>query len=153
MLETFTTVSEAQCTKLAQSNSIRSSQSPFKDGVTFKLVRFAYQRLTINGKVDENSRAYPGFETSIGFCFLSMCVKEKMDANGKVLKADGTFNDIVREAIANPKNKADADIFAEILKAVKGKEIKVSRVPYAVRGHATSVAYLVVLDVVEPAAE
>lgn len=149
MLETFTTVSEAQCTKLAQSNSIRQSQSPFQDGVTFKLVRFAYQRLTINGKTDENSRAFPGFETSIGFCYLSMCTKEKIDANGKVLTPDGSFNDIVREAIANPKNKIDADIFAEILKAVGDKEIKVSRVPYAVHGRATSVAYLVVLDVVE----
>ncbi len=129
MLE-FIPVNDAQKENAKKSNSIAKSQSPFQHNLPFTVSGYDFVVAEIDGKVKENSYANPVLLTSVGNLFLSMLLKSKVDADGKILEPKGSFNLFVKETIAKMNDKSNAEILQAIVDGCKDKTLIVNRVPY-----------------------
>lgn len=120
-----------QTTKEAadKSNSIYNGNSPFVDGLQFTISGHDYVFPIVNGKQGTNK--CPVLSTSVGNLFLSTLTRNKVDFDGKVLTPNGTFNQLVRNAIREGGD--NGTILKRIEDAVKDKQLLVRRTPYVLR--------------------
>lgn len=127
---------------------ISMGNSPFQQGVIFKVTGFTYKQAQNDGKVDDNASVNPVLTTSVGDMFLSMTLKARIDAEGKILEPNGTFNQFIKDIISKMAGKSNGEILTAIIDGCKDKEVVVSRQPYAAmtKDGRKFAASLVVLD-------
>lgn len=148
MLTGFVKADDNKIEVANKSFSISMGNSPFRNEATFKVTGFTYKQAQNDGKVDANASVNPVLTTTIGDMFLSMALKARVDAEGKVLEPNGTFNQFIKDTISGMLGKSNGEILTAIVDGCKDKEIFVTRQPYAAitkdgRTFATS---LVILD-------
>lgn len=148
MLTGFVYADEKKVETANNSHSISMGNSPFRNNVTFKVTGFTYKQAQNDGKVDANAMANPVLTTTIGDMFLSMTLKARVNAEGKVLEPNGTFNKFVKDIISKMAGKSNGEILTAIVDGCKDKEVFVTRQPYAAltKDGRTFAASLVVLD-------
>lgn len=130
MLTGFVKADDNKIEAANKSFSISMGNSPFQDRVTFKVTDFTYKQAENDGKVDAKASVNPVLTTSIGDMFLSMALKMRVDAEGKILEPNGTFNKFIKDTISNNAGKSNGEILTAIVEGCKDKEIVVSRQPY-----------------------
>lgn len=128
--------------------SISMGNSPFQRGVIFKVTGFTYKQAQNDGKVDANASVNPVLTTTVGDMFLSMTLKARVNAEGKILEPNGTFNQFIKDTISKMAGKSNGEILTAIVDGCKDKEVVVSRQPYAAmtKDGRKFAASLVVLD-------
>lgn len=131
MLTGFVKADDKKIETANNSFSISMSNSPFQDKKEFKVTAFTYKQVENDGKVDPDAFTNPVLETTIGDMFLSMTTKARVDADGKIIEPNGTFNQFVKDTIAKMPNKPNGEILKAIVEGCENKEIVVSRKPYA----------------------
>lgn len=131
MLTGFVNVDATKTETANKSLSISMSNSPFQNGVIFKVTGFTYKQAENDGKVDANAMVNPVLVTTVGDMFLSMTLKSRVDADGNVLEPNGTFNQFVRTTISKMAGKTNGEILNAIVDGCKDKEIVVTRKPYS----------------------
>lgn len=130
MLTGFVKADDNKIEAANKSFTISMGNSPFQDRVTFKVTDFTYKQAENDGKVDAKASVNPVLTTSIGDMFLSMALKMRVDAEGKILEPNGTFNKFIKDTISNNAGKSNGEILTAIVGGCKDKEIVVSRQPY-----------------------
>lgn len=148
MLTGFVKADDKKIEAANNSFSISMGNSPFQQGVTFKVTGFTYKQAQNDGKVDANAFTNPVLETTIGDMFLSMTLKARVNAEGKILEPNGTFNQFIKDTISKMGGKSNGEILTAIVDGCKDKEVVVSRQPYAAmtKDGRKFAASLVVLD-------
>ena len=148
MLTGFVKADDNKIEVANKSFSISMGNSPFQQGVIFKVTGFTYKQAQNDGKVDANASVNPVLVTTVGDMFLSMALKARVDAEGKVLEPNGTFNQFVKDTISKMAGKSNGEILTAIVDGCKDKEVVVSRQPYAAmtKDGRKFAASLVVLD-------
>lgn len=127
MLTGFVNVTDEKKKEANESLSISLGTSPFQNGITFKVGDFNYKQVENDGKVDINTRVNPVLTTSVGDLFLSMIIKPKIDASGKIHEPNGDFNRYVKNTIQANLGKSNGEILQAIVDGCKGREIVVTR--------------------------
>lgn len=127
MLTGFINVTDEQKKTADESLSISLGTSPFQNGALFKVTGFGYKQAENDGKVAVNARVNPVLTTSIGDLFLSMAIKPKIDAEGKVREPNGSFNKHVKDTIQANLGKSNGEILQAIVDGCKDKEIFVTK--------------------------
>ena len=118
-------------------STLSVAEGPFSEGAVFNLNGYDFVQTKINGTVAENAKTKLAFfapELGTDNCLqLSTLIKETYDADGKVVKADGTFNRKVRDLL---KSMADNTIedFCKAVIALQPKGIVAKRRPYERNG-------------------
>lgn len=112
--------------------SITLGNSPFQDDVLFTIIGFTFTVPMEDGKVKQDARALPVLITSIGNLYLSLLLKRKITADGKVITPDGSLNRLVREIVGKANGKTDGEILQTIVydPRIKGHNVKVKRTPF-----------------------
>ena len=148
MLTGFVKVDDNKIEVANKSLSISMSNSPFQNKVTFKVTGFTYKQAENDGKVDADAMVNPVLTTTVGDMFLSMTLKAKVDADGKILEPNGTFNQFIKDTISKNNGKSNGEILNAIVDGCKDKEVVVSRQPYSTisKDERKYVAYMVVLN-------
>jgi hypothetical protein len=148
MLTGFVKADDNKIEVANKSFSISMGNSPFQQGVIFKVTGFTYKQAQNDGKVDANASVNPVLTTSVGDMFLSMVLKARVDAEGKVLEPNGTFNQFVKNIISNMVGKSNGEILTAIVDGCEDKEVFVTRQPYAAmtKDGRKFAASLVILD-------
>ena len=116
-----------------QARTLSAGNSPFVDGVEFTLTGHRHVFPIIDGTEKRDGYPLPVFTTSLGaeaYLFLSMVLKQKVDADNHILTPSGSFNALVREIIAANAGNTDNQILATIEARMTGKRIRVTRVPF-----------------------
>lgn len=131
MLTGFVKADDKKIEAANKSFSISMGNSPFQDKKEFKVTGFTYKQVENDGKVDPDAFTNPVLETTIGDMFLSMTLKARVDAEGKIIEPDGTFNQFIKDTISKNTGKSNGEILTAIVDGCKDKEIVVSRKPYA----------------------
>lgn len=131
MLTGFVKADEKKIETANKSFSISMGNSPFQDRVTFKVTDFTYKQAENDGKVDANAFTNPVLTTTVGDMFLSMTLKARVDAEGRILEPNGSFNKFVKDTISRMAGKSNGEILKAIVDGCKDKEVVVSRQPYA----------------------
>lgn len=118
-------------------STLSVAEGPFSEGAVFNLNGYDFVQTKINGTVAENAKTKLAFfapELGTDNCLqLSTLIKETYDADGKVVKADGSFNKKVRDLL---KSMADNTIedFCKAVIALQPKGIVAKRRPYERNG-------------------
>ena len=148
MLTGFVKADDNKIDVANKSFSISMGNSPFQQGVIFKVTGFTYKQAQNDGKVDANASVNPVLTTSVGDMFLSMTLKARVNAEGKILEPNGTFNQFIKDTISKMAGKSNGEILTAIVDGCKDKEVVVSRQPYAAmtKDGRKFAASLVVLD-------
>lgn len=148
MLTGFVKADDNKIEAANKSFTIGMGYSPFQDGVTFKVIGFTYKQAENDGKVDAKASVNPVLVTNVGDMFLSMTLKARVDAEGKILKPNGTFNSFVKDTISKMAGKSNGTILTAIVDGCKDKEVVVSRQPYVAitKDGRKFAASLVILD-------
>lgn len=148
MLTGFVKADDNKIEVANKSLSISMSNSPFQNKVTLKVTGFTYKQAENDGKVDADAMVNPVLTTTVGDMFLSMTLKAKVDADGKILEPNGTFNQFIKDTISKNNGKSNGEILNAIVDGCKDKEIVVSRQPYSTisKDGRKYVAYMVVLN-------
>ena len=148
MLTGFVKADDNKIEVANKSFSISMSNSPFQNKVTFKVTSFTYKQAENDGKVDADAMVNPVLTTTVGDMFLSMILKAKVDADGKILEPNGTFNQFIKDTISKNNGKSNGEILNAIVDGCKDKEVVVSRQPYSAisKDRQKYVAYMVVLN-------
>ena len=148
MLTGFVKADDNKIEVANKSFSISMGNSPFQQGVIFKVAGFTYKQAENDGKVDANASVNPVLTTTVGDMFLSMALKARVDAEGKVLEPNGTFNQFIKGTISKMAGKSNGEILTAIVDGCKDKKVVVSRQPYAAmtKDGRKFAASLVVLD-------
>ena len=131
MLTGFVKADEKKIETANKSFSISMGNSPFQDRVTFKVTDFTYKQAENDGKVDANAFTNPVLTTTVGDMFLSMTLKARVDAEGRILEPNGSFNKFVKDTISRMAGKSNGEILKAIVDGCNNKEVVVSRQPYA----------------------
>ena len=131
MLTGFVKADEKKIETANKSFSISMGNSPFQDRVTFKVTDFTYKQAENDGKVDAIAFTNPVLTTTVGDMFLSMTLKARVDAEGRILEPNGSFNKFVKDTISRMAGKSNGEILKAIVDGCKDKEVVVSRQPYA----------------------
>lgn len=77
--------------------------SPFIDGANITITGYELVNVAIDGTIPENSPFRLVFRSTVGDIALTMLFKNKVDANGNIVKPQGSFNEFVAGLIkANP---------------------------------------------------
>ena len=88
---------------LGQSASGFIGTSPFIDGAQITITGYELVNVAIDGTIPENSPFRLVFRSTVGDIALTMLFKNKVDANGNIVKPTGSFNEFVAGLIkANP---------------------------------------------------
>lgn len=148
MLTGFVKADDNKIDAANKSFSISMGNSPFQQGVIFEVTGFTYKQAQNDGRVDANASVNPVLTTSVGDMFLSMALKARVDAEGKVLEPNGTFNQFIKDTISKMLGKSNGEILTAIVDGCKDKRIVVSRQPYAAmtKDGRKFAASLVILD-------
>lgn len=130
------------------STSIKDSNSPFQHNVQFTISGYTYVKVKNDGVVDKDARSLPVFKTSVGNLFLSTIIRSQVKSDGSVATPNGTFNEFVKRQIA--EKSTNKEIMSSVVQACQGKQIRVTRVPYAglTRDNRPIAKFLVQLDFV-----
>ncbi|MDY5324410.1 MAG: hypothetical protein SPG96_05775 [Succinivibrio sp.] len=148
MLTGFVKADDNKIEAANKSFTISMGQSPFQDRVTFKVTGFTYKQAENDGKVDAKASVNPVLITTVGDMFLSMALKMRVDAEGKILEPNGTFNHFIKDIIGRMAGKSNGEILTAIVDGCKDKEVVVSRQPYVAitKDGRKFAASLVILD-------
>jgi hypothetical protein len=148
MLTGFVKADDNKIEVANKSFSISMGNSPFQQGVIFKVTGFTYKQAQNDGRVDANASVNPVLTTSVGDMFLSMALKARVDAEGNVLEPNGTFNQFIKDTISKMLGKSNGEILTAIVDGCKDKEVFVTRQPYAAmtKDGRKFAASLVILD-------
>lgn len=148
MLTGFVKADDNKIEGANKSFSISMGNSPFQNRVTFMVTGFTYKQAENDGKVDVNASVNPVLTTTVGDMFLSMTLKARVDAEGKVLEPNGTFNQFVKSIISKMAGKPNGEILTAIVNGCKDREVVVSRQPYVgmTKDGRKFAASLVILD-------
>lgn len=148
MLTGFVKADDNKIEAANKSFTISMGQSPFQDRVTFKVTGFTYKQAENDGKVDAKASVNPVLITTVGDMFLSMALKMRVDAEGKILEPNGTFNHFIKDTIGRMAGKSNGEILTAIVDGCKDKEVVVSRQPYVAitKDGRKFAASLVILD-------
>lgn len=148
MLTGFVKADDKKIETANKSFTISMGNSPFQQNAIFKVTGFTYKQAENNGKVDANAFANPVLTTTIGDMFLSMALKMRVDAEGKILEPNGTFNHFIKDIIGRMAGKSNGEILTAIVDGCKDKEVVVSRQPYVAitKDGRKFAASLVILD-------
>lgn len=130
MLTGFVKADDNKIEAANKSFTISMGQSPFQDRVTFKVTGFTYKQAENDGKVDAKASVNPVLVTSVGDMFLSMALKMRVDAEGKILEPNGFFNKFIKDTISTNADKSNGEILTAIVEGCKDKEVVVKRQPY-----------------------
>lgn len=130
MLTGFVKADDNKIEAANKSFTISMGRSPFQDRVTFKVTGFTYKQAENDGKVDAKALVNPVLVTSVGDMFLSMALKMRVDAGGKILEPNGSFNKFIKDTISTNAGKSNGEILTAIVEGCKDKEVVVSRQPY-----------------------
>lgn len=130
MLTGFVKADDNKIEAANKSFTISMGQSPFQDRVTFKVTGFTYKQAENDGKVGAEASVNPVLVTSVGDMFLSMALKMRVDAEGKILEPNGSFNKFIKDTISTNAGKSNGEILTAIVEGCKDKEVVVSRQPY-----------------------
>lgn len=146
----FQTASQSEIESANKSNSIARGNSPFQHNVVFTVSGFSYEKAEVDGKVAADANLNPVLVTSVGSLFLNTLVRGRVNADGKVVEPNGTFNNDVRATIAANASKTNGEILQAIVNLCVGKRLIVNREPYsaATKDGRRYAAYLVNIDYV-----
>lgn len=118
-------------------STLSVAEGPFTEGAVFNLNGYDFVQTKINGTVAENAKIKLAFfapELGTGNCLqLSTLIKETYDADGKVVKADGTFNRKVRDLLKTMSDNTIED-FCKAVIALQPRGIRSKRKPYERNG-------------------
>lgn len=118
-------------------STLSVAEGPFTEGAVFNLNGYDFVQTKINGTVAENAKIKLAFfapELGTGNCLqLSTLIKETYDADGKVVKADGTFNRKVRDLLKTMSDNTIED-FCKAVIALQPRGIRAKRKPYERNG-------------------
>lgn len=118
-------------------STLSVAEGPFTEGAVFNLNGYNFVQTRINGTVAENAKlklAFFALELGANDCLqLSTLIKETYDADGKVVKADGTFNRKVRDFIKTMSDNTIEDFCKAVITA-QPKGIRAKRKPYERNG-------------------
>lgn len=118
-------------------STLSVAEGPFTEGAVFNLNGYDFVQTKINGTVAENAKIKLAFfapELGTGNCLqLSTLIKETYDADGKVVKADGTFNRKVRDLLKTMSDNTIED-FCKAVIALQPNGIRAKRKPYERNG-------------------
>lgn len=148
MLTGFVKADDNKIEVANKSFSISMGNSPFREGVIFMVTGFTYKQAENDGKVDADASINPVLTTTVGDMFLSMTLKARVNAEGKILEPNGTFNQFVKDIISKMAGKSNGEILTAIVNGCKDREVVVSRQPYAAitKDGRKFAASLVILD-------
>lgn len=147
MLTGFKTVNE-QVKQVADKRfTLSMGTSPFQEGVRFQVTDYAYQQAETDGRIDPKARVNPVLVTTVGNLFLSMLTRPKVNAEGQILRPNGTFNQAVAAKIAEMHDKADGEILKAIVEMLRDKTIVTHRVEFIGKAdNRPYVSYLINFD-------
>lgn len=118
-------------------STLSVAEGPFTEGAVFNLNGFDFVQTKINGTVAENAKTKLAFfapELGTDNCLqLSTLIKETYDADGKPVKADGTFNRKVRDLLRTMADNTIED-FCKAVIALQPKGIVAKRRPFERNG-------------------
>lgn len=118
-------------------STLSVAEGPFTEGAVFNLNGYDFVQTKINGTVAENAKiklAFFATELGTDNCLqLSTLIKETYDADGKVVKADGTFNRKVRDLLKTMSDNTIED-FCKAVIALQPRGIRSKRKPYERNG-------------------
>lgn len=131
-----------------ESTSIKDGNSPFQNNVQFTISGYTYVKAKNDGVVDKDARSVPVFKTSVGNLFLNTIIRSQVKSDGSIITPNGTFNEFVKQQIA--QKSTNKEIMAAVVQGCQGKQIRVTRVPYAglTRDNRPIAKFLVQLDFV-----
>ena len=117
-------------------STLSVAEGPFTEGAVFNLNGYDFVQTKINGTVAENAKTKLAFfatELGEGCLQLSTLLKETYDADGKPVKADGTFNRKVRDLIKTMSDNTIEDFCKAVITA-QPRGIRAKRKPYERNG-------------------
>lgn len=134
-------------------STLSVAEGPFTEGTVFNLNGYDFVQTKINGTVAENAKIKLAFfapELGTDKCLqMSTLIKETYDADGKVVKADGTFNRKVRDLLKTMSDNTIEDFCKAVITA-QPKGIRAKRKPYERNGqYGRYWSTLVEFDIVE----
>lgn len=127
-----------------------SGNSKLLDGVEFTITGHTCVSRGNGGKVAENANPQAVFTTDVvGNVFTSMIMRAKVTFDHKIIEPNGSFDKLYRKIIMEHADAHEA--LNAAVEAVKGKKIRVRKVPYEATGFngLPYVNYLTCLEIVE----
>lgn len=118
-------------------STLSVAEGPFTEGTIFNLNNYDFVQTKINGTVAENAKIKLAFfapELGKGKCLqLSTLTKETYDADGKPVKADGTFNRKFQNLLKTMADNTIEDFCTAVI-ALQPRGIRAKRKPYERNG-------------------
>ena len=90
-----------------QTFNLSKGISPFQHDVEFTVTGWNMVVPVVDGKKNDKANPIPVLTTTAGDAFISMIIKPKITAEGKMVEPNGTFNKMVKEMIVSNKGKSD----------------------------------------------